>query len=317
MRWSVRSARDDDEDLGAIAELVRAITPERPTSVEEMRWNDATYPGGRHFVAERDGRLLGYANVGRIYMYPPAFPRLWFEIVVAEDARRQGIGSALLREVGAHTASAGKTGLQTEVAENHADGIEFLLHRGFEVFERSKSVRLELAGLAAPETRPPSGIRIVTLAADPSLLRGVHEVATLAFPDIPGAGEPIQAGPFDEFVARDVERPGVPLEAFHVAVDEASGAVVGYASLQLVPGRQDVAWHDMTATHPAWRGRGVASALKRATIAWAIGAGLRALETGNDEDNAPMRAINAREGYRPRPDWLALRGPLPRGMMSS
>jgi hypothetical protein len=38
--------------------------------------------------------------------------------------------------------------------------------------------------------------------------------------------------------------------------------------------------------------------------------GLDALDTGNDEDNAPMRAVNAALGYRPAPDWLGLKGPL-------
>ena len=54
----------------------------------------------------------------------------------------------------------------------------------------------------------------------------------------------------------------------------------------------------------------MAGALKRATIAWAIDHGLSALETGNDVDNAPMRAVNARLGYQPLPDELTMRGPL-------
>jgi RimJ/RimL family protein N-acetyltransferase len=57
----------------------------------------------------------------------------------------------------------------------------------------------------------------------------------------------------------------------------------------------------------------VATALKRATIAWAVEHGLEALETGNDEDNLPMRAVNARLGYTPMPDLLTLRGPLSPG----
>ena len=60
--------------------------------------------------------------------------------------------------------------------------------------------------------------------------------------------------------------------------------------------------------------RGVATALKRATIGWAIADGLEALEAGNDTDNDPMRAVNARLGYRPLPDKIVLRGPLVGGM---
>ena len=71
----------------------------------------------------------------------------------------------------------------------------------------------------------------------------------------------------------------------------------------------------MTAVVRDWRGRGVAGALKRATIGWAIANGLEALETGNDLDNAAMRAVNARLGFRPLPDLMTMRGPLFGGMM--
>jgi RimJ/RimL family protein N-acetyltransferase len=66
----------------------------------------------------------------------------------------------------------------------------------------------------------------------------------------------------------------------------------------------------MTAVARAWRGKGLARALKQATIRWAIANGLDALRTGNDVDNAPMRAVNARLGYRPTPDLLTMRGPI-------
>jgi GNAT superfamily N-acetyltransferase len=66
----------------------------------------------------------------------------------------------------------------------------------------------------------------------------------------------------------------------------------------------------MTAVRRAWRGRGLARILKEATIGWAIANGLTALETGNDVDNAPMRAVNLRLGYQPLPDEVFMRGPL-------
>ena len=111
-------------------------------------------------------------------------------------------------------------------------------------------------------------------------------------------------------MTREVERPDVPSDAFHVALDAASGEAVGYASLLLAPGSTTVAWHGMTAVRPAYRGRGIATALKRATIAWAIDHGLEALETINDVHNAPMRAVNAALGYAPMPDIVGLKGPL-------
>ncbi len=309
MTWQVRPATSEQAELEAIAALVSSVTPESPTSVEEMRWQEANYPG-RRFVAEDDGRIVGSASAGRIYMYPPEFERYWFGIEVLPEHRRQGIGSALLAAASAHARDMGKTGLETSLSEIRTEGLEFLGHRGFVEIERSKSVRLDLTGLVPPAIVRPSGIEITTLAARPELLSGVHEVAELAFPDIPSADEPMAAGTLDEFRIRDVDRPGIPREAFQVALDGTTGEVVGYASLMYLPGRKDIAWHDMTAVRPSYRGRGIAIALKQATIHWAIDTGLNALDTGNDVENAPMRAVNARLGYTPLPDEIVLKGPF-------
>lgn len=308
MTAAIRAAGTGDDDLGTITRIVNAVTPDDPTSIDEMRWADATYPGTRHLLAELDGRAVGVATVGRIYMQPPEFDALWATIAVLADARRRGIGGELLAAVSDVARAAGKGWLHVPAGDARPDGIAFLAHRGFTEYERSKLVRLELAGLASPAADPPPGVRLTTLAERPDLVEGVHAVALEAFPDIPGGGEPDAAGDLAEFRARDVDRPAIPSDAFFVALDESTGRVIGYASLLLPPGSRTVAWHDMTAVARDWRGRGVAGALKRATIAWAIASGLVALETGNDVDNAPMRAVNARLGFRPLPDMVLMRG---------
>lgn len=308
MTWTIRSVTSDEADLLRYAEVVNAVTPESPTSVEDMRWQDQ-FPGER-FVAELDGAVVGAADVGRIFSYGPEFERWWTNVRVLEEHRRQGIGSALLVATSRAARAAGKTGLQTSVSERRVDGIAFLTHRGFVEIDRYRMVQLDLAGLSRPVVEPPPGVDLTTLAARPDLVTGVHAVAEVAFPDIPHVDEPMRAGSFDEFRKRDVERPGMPPDAFIIAVDGSTDRVVGYASLMLVPGRPDIAWHDMTAVAPDYRGRRIATVLKLATIAWAIDHGLRVLETGNDVENAPMRAVNLRLGYRPIPDEIGMRGPL-------
>ncbi len=96
MTAAIRLARPTDEDYAAIAALTNAVTPEDPTSVESMRWADATYPGGERWIAETDGRAVGVGTVGRIYMYAPDFDAFWATIHVHPDARRAGVGGALL-----------------------------------------------------------------------------------------------------------------------------------------------------------------------------------------------------------------------------
>jgi GNAT superfamily N-acetyltransferase len=299
-----------DADLAAVARLTITITPDDPTTVEEMRWADATYPGTVRYLAEVDGEPVGAASVGRIYVYPPEYPDAFAHIVVLPAFRRGGIGEALLRAVSDGAARSGKTGLHLRASEAVPDGIAFLEHRGFRELERARMVELRLEGLTPPHVEMPPGSTITTLGARPELVAGVHAVAVEAFPDIPGGDDPIVAGDLAEFRARDVDRPGIPPDAFMIALDDATGDVVGYACLLFVPGSTTVAWHDMTAVRRDWRGRGLATALKRATIAWAIEHDLTALVTGNDEANAGMRAVNARLGYTPLPDEVFLRGPL-------
>ena len=191
------------------------------------------------------------------------------------DARRQGVGTALLTRISARAAADGKIGLHIPASASRPFAVEFLLHRGFEEHERMTALRLDLAGLVPPAVDPPAGVTLTTLAARPDLVTGVHQVALEAFADIPGGDEPMTVGDLAEFRARDVDRDSIPPEAFFVALDAASGDVIGYSSLMLTPGSTTTAWYDMTAVLRAWRGRGLAVALKRATIGWAIGRGLR------------------------------------------
>jgi GNAT superfamily N-acetyltransferase len=302
----------DDTALANYVRIRNAVAPENSDSLEQLAWQAATYPGdGARFLAvDADGIAVGTATTGRIWMYGPEYPRWWLGIWVLPHARRRGHGSALYSACGDAARAAGKTGFDTELSAIHEEGLRFLAHRGFVETDRSRMVRLDLAGLAAPDPRPPAGVRLVTLADRPDLLPGVHATAIEAFPDIPHDGEPLSALDLDGFTARDVTRPGIPKDAFFVAVAEATGDVAGYASLIYDAASSTVAYHDMTAVRRAYRGRGIATALKQATIAWAVEHGLEALDTGNDVENAPMRAVNLALGYRPLPDWIGLQGPL-------
>jgi GNAT superfamily N-acetyltransferase len=57
--------------------------------------------------------------------------------------------------------------------------------------------------------------------------------------------------------------------------------------------------NDITGTLPEHRGRGLATLLKHHSLERAAARGIHLVSTTNDEDNAPMLAVNARLGYRP------------------
>jgi len=312
---TIRRMALSDADLAAYVSVFGTVTPDETPDPVQIRWRDERYPDGAWFLAETRGSdVVGAASVGRASMYDPSYDAFWAEVAVPPEARRHGVGSALLAACSAHARAHGKASLIAAAREDRPDGIAFLEHRGFAVVDRAKIVRLDLAGLEVPQVRPPAGVRIVTLGERPDLVEAVYAVAIETYQDIPG-DEPMYAGSLDEFRQRDVDRPGIARDAFLVALDE-DGRAVGFASLLLEGGRPGVGVHDMTAVVCSHRGRGLATTLKQATIGWAIGAGLTALEAGNDEANTPMRAVNHRLGYRPLPDWLLLRGPLFGGIMT-
>ncbi len=316
MSIEVRTANTGTDDLATIARIITIARPDDPTTVDEMRWSDATYPGSRRFIGTLDGEDVGVGTVGRIHAYPPEFDALWATLDVLAGARRRGVGTALLATIRAATIEAGKSELHVPVSDGRPEAVAFLLRRGFTEYERAAMVDLRLAGLERPAIGLAAGLRLVTLESRPDLVPGVHAVALEAFDDIPGADDPMAAGDLAEFRARDVDRAIIPSWGFVMAVDDVTDQVVGYASLAFDPGSSTVAYHDMTAVLRARRGQGVATALKAATISAAMDHGLERLYTGNDVDNAPMRAVNARLGYRPLPDWLTMRGPARHGMMT-
>jgi RimJ/RimL family protein N-acetyltransferase len=74
-----------------------------------------------------------------------------------------------------------------------------------------------------------------------------------------------------------------------------------------------VAEHLLTCVVRPWRGRGVATALKQAQIAWARRAGITRLTTSNDSPSAAMLAVNRRLGYEPVVENLMMEGPAEGG----
>ena len=91
-----RIADDDPAGRRAFVDIVNAVTPESPTTLAELDWADATYPGGARFLALDGGRAVACASVGRIYMYEAGFDHFWFGIQVLPELRRQGIGTRVV-----------------------------------------------------------------------------------------------------------------------------------------------------------------------------------------------------------------------------
>ena len=229
------------------------------------------------------------------------------EVRVVADARGRGVGSALLAELSAWARGLDYGELMGGVKEADAESLAWAGRRGFVEVGRNSMLVLDLTAIEAPRVEAPDGIEIVSWAQRPGVERGMYEVARQAYPDVPGEEE-AEIASFEEWLSMDMQGAGDRPEATFLAFAE--GEVVAYAKLSLSLARPTVAMHDMTGVLRAWRGRGIARALKAAEIAWAKESGYERLETQNEERNEPIRRLNERFGYVVTPGSITVRGAI-------
>lgn len=282
-----------------------AVRPEDPAGVEEfVDWRrqaeDMVW-----LVAVEDGRDAG-AGVGVIGWHSqPQTARV--EAWTLPGARGRGVGTTLLAELVRWSAGHGCVAVETSVTEVDDASLAWAARRGFREVGRDSRLVLDLDTVEAPAVEPPDGIEIVTWAERPGIERGMYEVYVEAEPDVPGE-EDAEIASFEQWLANDMGGVSDRPEATFVAL--AGDEVVGFAKLALSPRRTEQAFHDLTGVKRAWRGRGIAAALKRAQIGWAKEQGYRRLVTNNEERNEPIRRLNTRHGYRVEPGQVRLRAPI-------
>ncbi len=280
-----------------------------PVTADEITaYRDALEGGEIHLLALHAG---GPAGVGYVAFEPEKLPRAtagaW--IGALPDARGRGVGSALYEGLSDWSRGSGLERLEGYVEATQTEGLAWAARRGFEEIGRDTWLALDLHADTAVDQRPPDGVEIVVWADRPELARGIYAVACEAYPDVPGRDDD-EMKSFEEWLALDMGGPGDRPEAVFAAL--ASGEVIGYSKLHLSDARPTVAANDMTGVKRAWRGRGIAGALKRAQIAWAKEHGYERLETANETRNEPIQRLNERLGYKPFSERVLLGGPLAR-----
>jgi GNAT superfamily N-acetyltransferase len=293
------------DEVAAWVDVYNGASPCRPEGpvLLRHRWESAS--DWRAWIAWRDGRPVGVAHVEHPHWAPDS-RHAEATVAVPPALRGTGIGTSLYRHASTWARERGFDGLEVWVDAAATGATSFWERRGFVEDGRERISLLDLSELP-PERPPPPGVQLVALAGRPDLDHGMYLVAQEGIPDVPGP-DAYDSGDFDHWRDGDLRVPGLVEEATVVAL--ADGTVVGFASLVRFEAMPDRAEHELTAVARAWRGRGLARALKSRQARLARDAGLRVLEASNEERNAPMLAVNEALGYRPETWWLQLRGPL-------
>lgn len=256
-------------------------------------------------LSERDGEPVGAGFALTGWHTPPH--RAIGAALVPPETRGAGIGTALLEVLEAWARERGATELEGPVQEDDPASCAWTSRRGYAEAGRNSHLVLDLTAIETPRPDAPAGIAIVSWADRPDLAAGLYEVAREGVQDIPGQ-EDEDIGLLDEWLARDMQ--GASDEPRAVFVALAGDEVTGFAKLSLSAENRERAFHDLTAVRRAWRGRGIAAALKRTQIAWAKETGYTSLQTSNEARNEPIRRLNERHGYKIEPGTVTVRDTL-------
>jgi len=286
-------ALDPERDADDCVAMLRAASPHIVINREAWLHRVATLGGGSYVAADGDVVL------GESYAFPTLFgdtSTAMCMVTVAEPYRRRGIGTALFDAVGKELDET----LIARFFENDA-GVAFAERLGF---EHARSEAESVLDVTAFDGVIPEGVDLRPVSAtDP---HDAHVIDLEATRDMP-ASEEIVDMPYEEWEDHVLRYPLFMADGSFVAYADGEAAAVSLLVADLETGRSG---NMFVGTRPEFRGRGLARAAKIASILWAKEHGVTEMATGNDETNAPMRAVNARLGYAPLPDVIGLQGPL-------
>jgi len=287
-----------DADLEAyVAVANEAVPDDIHWDVEQQRDRRKRDPRRLYLLAETDGEpvAVGFAgpsdNSERGFVAP--------RVLLA--ARRRGIGTALLVRLADHLEQLGFKAAGAHVDGNDEGSLAFARRFGFEETDR----QVEQVRTLGSESRaePPPGVTFVTIAERPELLREAYPLGVAGWADMATA-EPVTIS-LDDWLADEATFP----EGSFVAL--ADGEIVGYSGLCRMGDDPSLAEDGLTVVRSDWRRRGLATALKRAELAWAAANGIEEIVTWTQRGNDGMRAANEQLGYVYRSVTVNMRGPIP------
>ncbi|MDQ3702339.1 MAG: GNAT family N-acetyltransferase [Chloroflexota bacterium] len=310
--------RQFDGEYTPIIAIQKAINPDEQGSVEEWRFGDQQWRHDRYFqrrfVAEApNGKIVAWGQVFHMpWQFHPHKYRMSLDVHPAHQ--RRGIGTRLYEHLLGVLGERGAAILRVDTQESRTASIEFLAHRGFTEIQRYWESRLDVSAFdfdafsTAEARAAQQGISITTLAEElardgnaESTLQAIYELESAAFMDVPFPDPPTPFH-FDEWREWVLRSPGGLHDAFFLAKD--GDRYAGVSNMHKNDSQPGVIFQGFTGVLRAFRGRGVAMALKMETVKYARQHGYREIRTGNNTRNRPMLRINEAMGFVKQPVWI-------------
>jgi GNAT superfamily N-acetyltransferase len=298
------------DDYQSVIEIQREQI-DVPQTVEDLERADRMLgpDAVTHRVAavNADGLLVGYAGGGRNAMIREGY--MQFNIRVRKAWRNQGIGAMLLTDLERFAREKEAVAVEGSVREEDPAGLEWAKRRGYEQkFHRFSSSLNPATFDPAPWRKTiddgiASGIRFTSYAEfpqnDESLAVWLDNYWELNrdTPGIEGYARPPLA-----LIKKQLEHPSWDPAGCILALDGDRWAAMAWVMKE----NDGAFYHNFTGVARAYRGRGLATAVKVVAIEHAKAKGAPALRTHNDSTNQRMLAVNQKMGYQPAPGVFGL-----------
>lgn len=308
-------------DYEGVVRVHNALYPDRPTTAEVEReiaaQHDPRCLTARWVVVEH-GEIVGAGQYDQFFWnYHPQ--HFLLEIEVLPGRQGQGLEAALytrlMRDLRRYTPLL----LRASAREDHPLLVQFWQARGFSERRRDISWQLAVAGFRPEayagvfERLRAEGISIQRLdevkQAVPDWAQQLYALTWDIERDVPGS-EDLAPVDFEQWYDESFHSPVAVPGGHIVAVrglngDTNGGEIIGLSKYILYLGGEGL-YTGMTGVRRAYRGRGIATALKVAGIAFAQAQGFPYIRTDNAMSNEAMQAVNRKLGFRPFPAWIRL-----------
>lgn len=307
----IRFCLEGDYEL--IAALWNSAYPMYPLHPDTLRHDDERSPARiyrRRYLLEHDGEALGFGTVRntRDSFHPQEF---LLDLVLRPEALGRGHGRALYAHLLADIEPRTPRALFAWVREDMPRAVRFYRDRGFVEVQRAFESVLDVTAFdpsrfsGAAERLARQGIEIrdlTSLERDPDHRRKLYLLHTEIDRDVPSP-RTYSKPSFEEFCDAHFNERLIP-EGMLVALHE--DRYIGMCELYRHQGSDDL-HNGLTGVLRPWRRRGIARALKLASIEVARAQGAAAIHTWNAAHNAGMLAINDALGFERQPATADLR----------
>jgi mycothiol synthase len=308
--WQIRAY--GEADIPAWVEIVNLEYPDEPTTLEQEQYWERTYPGEnprlRLAIENGEGQLIAMGACEKPFW--AIAPGVYTTVgAVHPSYRGQGIGQELLARFMSYAVEQGAEKLWTDCRESQAHSIRFLKAAGFQQFgiRVEQAIALEQFDLSrfpgALERVRDAGYRIATLAElrterqDADWL--LYEVFKETVLDVPLPGGARISMDFEQW-RKGLSSPVADPAFIFLAVQ--GDQIVGETALELL--KDGPAITDSTGVLRQHRGRGIALAIKLASLQALKERGYKEARTHNDTENPAILRVNEKLGYRLLPGWL-------------